>query len=360
MRPDDSDAGGTFNRAARAGRIGRHRARITGLLRPVFLLLFLALAAGGCVSHLAPSGAATQPPALGAEAFVMADGTRLPYRAWLPDGPPRAVVLALHGMNDSRDAWEYPAPDFAAAGIAVFAPDQRGFGATAQRGFWPGAETLAADARAMAEVLRARFPRTRLFLMGESMGAAVLMILATGPDPPRADGYVMIAPAVWGRARMNVFLRGSLWIASNTVPGLTVTGRGVVRVTASSNPEALRRLSANPLTIKATRIDAIRGLVDLMDAALAAAPRFDAPSLFIYGGKDQLIPPEATAATWRALPAGPVRAFYPGSYHLPLRDLDRLGPIEDILAWIADPRAPLPSGADRAAEAWMNGVPPPS
>ena len=62
--------------------------------------------------------------------FVMPDGTRLPYREWLPAGPPTAVVLALHGMNDSRDAWEYPGPDFAAGGIAVFAPDQRGFGAT--------------------------------------------------------------------------------------------------------------------------------------------------------------------------------------------------------------------------------------
>ena len=38
----------------------------------------------------------------------MPDGMRLPYRDWLPKGKPVAVVLALHGMNDSRDAWEYP------------------------------------------------------------------------------------------------------------------------------------------------------------------------------------------------------------------------------------------------------------
>ena len=58
----------------------------------------------------------------------MPDGMRLPYRTWLPDGEPWAVVLALHGMNDSRDAWEYPAPELATHGVAVFAPDQRGFG----------------------------------------------------------------------------------------------------------------------------------------------------------------------------------------------------------------------------------------
>ena len=43
--------------------------------------------------------------------------------------------------------------------------------------------------------------------MGESMGAAVLMVLAANPAPPPVDGYVLIAPAVWGRAEMNVFLR---------------------------------------------------------------------------------------------------------------------------------------------------------
>lgn len=187
--------------------------------------------------------------------------------------------------------------------------------------------------------------------MGESMGAAVLMLLATSADPPPVAGYVLIAPAVWGRAKMNVFMRSSLWVAANTVPGLTLTGRGVVRVTASDNREALRRLGANPLTIKGTRVDAVRGLVDLMDAALAAAPRFNAPALFLYGGKDELIPDRATAATWRALPAGPVRAFYPGGHHLLLRDLGRDVPIGDIVAWIVG--APLPSGADTAAAAWL-------
>ena len=77
--------------------------------------------------------------------FLMADGAGLPFRAWLPQGAaerePAAVVLALHGFNDSRDAWELPGPAFAAAGVAVFAPDQRGFGATAARGLWPGAHS---------------------------------------------------------------------------------------------------------------------------------------------------------------------------------------------------------------------------
>ncbi len=320
--------------------------------RPLALALLLLLA--GCVGNGAAPLAAfpPPPPTVTSGVFVMPDGARLPYREWLPSGPPGAVVLALHGMNDSRDAWEIPATDLARAGMAVIAPDLRGFGAAPHRGLWPGTRALMEDARAMALRLRGRFPHTRLILMGESMGAAVLMCLATLPDPPPVDGYVLVAPAVWGRAEMNVFLRATLWLADGVAPGLELTGAPVRKV-ASSNRDALIRLSRDPLTLRATRIDAIHGLVDLMDAALAAAPRFNAPALFLYGGRDELVPEEATAATWRALPPGERRAFYPQGYHLLLRDLDRARPLADIVAWIENPSAPLPSGAEPAAQGWL-------
>ena len=287
--------------------------------------------------------------------FTMPDGTLLPYRAWMPPNgeQPNAVVLALHGMNDSRDAWEYPGPELARAGIAVFSPDQAGFGATATRGRWAGTPTLVKDVRVMARTLRHRYPHTRLILMGESMGAAVLMVAATEPDPPPADGYVIISPAVWGRDEMNIFLRAGLWLFAHTVPGMAVSGAEFVHVEASDNRQAIRRLSDDPLTLHATRWSAVAGLVNLMDAAQHAAPRFRAPALFMYGGHDQLIPARATAAVWRDLPQGEREAYYPDGYHLLLRDLDRITPTEDVIAWIERPNEPLPSGADRAAAAWL-------
>jgi alpha-beta hydrolase superfamily lysophospholipase len=211
---------------------------------------------------------------------------------------------------------------------------------------------LVDDARHMAALLHARYPHARLILTGESMGAAELMCLATEPHPPANAAYVLIAPAVWSRSEMNPFERAGLWLISHLTPGLTATGE-VVHVTASDNRQALIRLSRDPLTVHDTRFDAIDGLVNLMDAATFAAPRFTAPSLFLYGGKDELIPPEAMARVWRSLPPGPVRAFYPAGYHLLPRDLGRAEPIGDIIAWLTAPAAPLPSGAETAAAAWL-------
>jgi alpha-beta hydrolase superfamily lysophospholipase len=321
----------------------------------LFLLAMAMLSLSGCTSELAPPGPAIGPPAATSDAFVMPDGVRLPYRVWLPSGPrPLAVVLALHGMNDSEDAWEIPAPYFAAAGIAMFSPDQRGFGGTASRGYWAGTQGLVDDARVMARLLLQRYPGVPIYLMGESMGAAVLMVLATEPHAPHVAGYVMVAPAVWGRAEMSPFLRGTLWLASHTVPGLQLENRGYVKITASDNREALVRLSQDPRTLHKTRVDATAGLVNLMDVALASAEQFHQRALFLYGGKDDLIPKQATLATWRALPKGDVTlAYYKDHYHLLLRDLERVPVINDVAAWMKNPTAPLPSGADKAAQEWM-------
>jgi acylglycerol lipase len=319
-------------------------------------LLVVVLLLAGCVARLAPPGPAVQPAGETEDAFIMPDGTALPYRVWLPTGPVQTVMLALHGMNDSRDAWEYSAPEFAAAGIAVFSPDQRGFGATPTRGLWPGTGGLVDDTRVIVQLLRARYPGLPLFLMGESMGGAAMIVLATGPDAPKVDGYVLVAPAVWSRDEMNVFMRSSLWLADQIVPGMQLTGGGIVKVTASDNHAALVRLSTDPLTIHGTRVDALEGLVDLMDQAAAAGPAFRARALFLYGGHDELVPERANAALWRALPRdNVVQAFYPSSYHLMLRDKDRAAPIGDILSWMQAPTEPLPSGADKAAAAWLAG-----
>ena len=312
-----------------------------------------------CTPAAAPPGPLARAPVQEGGDFVMGDGMRLPYRAWLPQGEPAAVVLALHGFNDSRDAWELPAPELAAQGIATYAPDQRGFGATAARGLWPGADALADDALAMLALLRARHPAARLVAMGESMGAAVLMHMATRGAAIPADGLVLLAPAVWGRAAMNLFMQGGLWLVATLTPGLTVTRAPGIRITASSNTEALRALGRNPLTIRATRFDTLRGLVDLMDLALAAAPRMPAlPTLALYGAHDQVIPKAATRATWARLPGPPIRRlYYREGYHLLLRDLARAAPLADIAAWLRDPRAALPSGAEAEAAAWLAELP---
>ena len=331
-----------------------------GHRRPALLLAILGLVLAGCVAP----GPAPDP---GVEAllmhpipddqFTMPDGTVLPVRVWMPPGDqaPHIVVLALHGFNDSRDAWALPAPVFAAAGIAVFAPDQRGFGDTAARATWPGVAALVDDADSMARQLRQRYPAARLFVMGESMGGAVAMDLAARADGPPIDGTVMLAPAVWGRSEQGVVLSSSLWLANGVAPGYRITAGDVpLHVTASDNRDALVALVRDPLTIHGTRVAVLAGLVDLMDSAQAAAPAVHGRALVAYGARDMLVPDSAMGVAWSRLPPGVRRAVYPNGYHLLMRDKNRQSVIHDVIAWMQAPGELLPSGADVAAGAWAS------
>ncbi len=321
------------------------------------LLLLLGACGGGGMADMprAPGLAAPAAPTMASDAFLAEDGARLPLRVWLPEGKVTATILALHGINDYSNAFAGPATAWAKHGIATYAYDQRGFGEAPDRGRWVGTWRLDEDAAIASRLVAARHPGVPHFLLGESMGGAVAMTAVTGAagaDRPIEDGIILSAPAVWGRANMNVFERVALWTAYHVIPGVTFTGSSL-HIVASDNIAMLRALSRDRLVIKETRVDTIEGLVDLMDQAFAAAPHVTERMLLLYGKRDQVIPLEPIRDMIASLPpatAGKRRiAWYENGYHMLLRDLDAAVVENDVESWIADPAAPLPSGADRDA-----------
>lgn len=295
-------------------------------------------------------------PALGAVAVALAllacapappqassAASASPHRAWLPENEPEAVILALHGFNDYSNAFAGFGTFAAERGIAVHAYDQSGFGANVDAGFWPGTLTLIGDLRRELERLEELHPGVPIYLLGESMGAAVV-IAANARQPLDAAGTILSAPAVWGGDQLNPFYRATLWVAVRVAPGLELTGEGL-DVLPSDNIEMLRALGADPLVIKGTRIDAIAGLVALMDRALAHAPDLPGPVLILRGARDEIVPPGAQAEMLDQLTAEPcTETIYADGWHMLLRDLQRELVWTDILAWIRG--EPLPSGVD--------------
>ncbi|TVR99135.1 MAG: alpha/beta fold hydrolase [Rhodospirillales bacterium] len=310
-----------------------------------------------CAPLVIPAGPPAATPGLAYDGVRVADGVVLPLHVWAPeDQEPEAVVLAVHGFNDYGNFFAAPAAFLAAHGIISYAYDQRGFGRAPNRGIWPGQQALIDDLTAVVEALRRRHPDLPLYVVGESMGGAVAILAATGPAPPAVDGLTLAAPAVWGRSTMPWYQRGALWLSVRLVPGMTVTGRGL-GVVASDNVAMLRALGRDPLVIKETRVDAVYGLVNLMDAALAAAPRLAGPTLVLYGARDEVVPAEPVRQFIAGLrkdqmEAGDIRiAVYRDGYHMLLRDLQAETVWRDLAVWLDDPAAVLPSGADGAASA---------
>tara|TARA_R110002110_G_scaffold249872_2_gene466050 strand:- start:598 stop:1596 length:999 start_codon:yes stop_codon:yes gene_type:complete len=320
--------------------------------------LVLIVLAGACAPIEIPPGTEQQQPALTDVSLISFDGAALPLRRWLPEGDrPDAVILALHGFNDYSNAFSAPAPWFTQQNLAVFAFDQRGFGDAPDRGYWHSEAALTGDVATALDVLGQRYPDTPLYLLGVSMGGAVALASLTDSRVTNAvSGTILLAPAIWGASTQPWWQRSGLWLFAHTVPWMRPTGQGL-GIQASDNIEMLRSLGRDPKIIRKTRVDAVYGLVKLMDSALLAGQNLRTPALILYGAKDEVIPPKPTRQMLRDLPsdaAGQRRiAVYPDGWHMLLRDLQGETVWRDIASWVRRPEDALPSGAEAHTEEFM-------
>jgi alpha-beta hydrolase superfamily lysophospholipase len=298
-----------------------------------------------CAPTFAPPLEGAMTPQVGDDVLVARDGARLPLRRWDAQGAPRAVIVALHGMSDYSNAFDMPGKVWAGLGITTLAFDQRGFGRSDNAGLWAGADIMRTDLADAIAAARARYPGVPVFALGESMGGAVVLTALATDHPPRADGVILVAPAVWSRADMPLTYRAALFLAAHLLPGMILSNNAagrVVTIIPSDNIEMLRALSRDPLFQKNTRIATLFGLVNLMDEARTAPQHIKAPPplLFLYGANDQIIPAKPTQAVISELGAKAVVKRYAHGYHMLLRDLDGEQVDREIADWVLDRKPP--------------------
>ncbi len=319
--------------------------------------VLLALLLPACVSFPdAPQ--ATAPPVLAGNAIRSMDGAQLGLQSW-PAEDPKAIILALHGMNDYSGAFAPAAAWWAGhAQITTYALDQRGFGRSPDFGRWAGGDTLIADLRAALAAVHDAHPGLPVFVVGHSMGAAVVMA-AQAEAPLAADGLVLAAPGVWGGRALPFSYRLTLNIAASVAPGKRLTGERATRQ-ATDNIDILRAMYRDPLVIKKTRLDAVLGVVRIMGRAYRAVDKVDGDILFLIGEKDEIIPRKAMEKTAHRLSGDVEVRYYGDGWHLVFRDLQAEKVWCDVAVWVGaqlaateTPRVSLVEGpaASRCASA---------
>jgi len=129
--------------------------------------------------------------AAGRSGYVDLSAGRFHYRGWAAGAGAPSVVL-VHGNGSSSATWSRVGPALSAAGLAVFAPDLRGSGASVRppAGSY-GLPEVAGDLHDFIDALRLRAP----LLVGHCWGAAIALTLATGASggrvPPALSGLVL-------------------------------------------------------------------------------------------------------------------------------------------------------------------------
>jgi alpha-beta hydrolase superfamily lysophospholipase len=323
------------------------------IMRYKIYLALLVILLTGCMPMIYPPGVDNNLARLSKSYFFTEDGAALPLRHWQPKSDPYAIIIALHGFNDYSSFFELPGEYFSNSGIACFAYDQRGFGGTTKRGLWAGDSAYSNDLLTLIKLLSNRFPNKPVYLIGESMGGAIIINTMSKSNAPAVAGVVLAAPALWAKSTMPWYQTSLLWTMAHSMPWLTLTGKGV-KVTPSDNIKMLRALGKDPLVIKSTRIETLYGLSNLMDEAFNNAALIHGKTLMLYGEKDDIIPKEPTHVFLQTFLETAINektvAFYQNGYHMLLRDLQAETVWTDIAAWIKNKSTHLPSGADIRAK----------
>lgn len=219
--------------------------------------------------------------------FAASDGADIPYRLW-PAAAPRALILLLHGATDYAGAFDEIGPRIAAAGLTALAIDQRGFGATASRGRWRGKNRMIRDAIEAVLFLELRFGcDLPVFVLGESMGAALAVhVAARAPDLDLA-GLVLSAPGAisgtWRRMFGSFLTRVLRFLLPNA-------GFVIERINAwEFTPAAAIRLMSDPMVLRRVRPAMLFGLFKLSRSAVDEAEHVRVPVLTMVGSREDIL-----------------------------------------------------------------------
>lgn len=270
--------------------------------------------------------------------FVGAAGTPIFSQAWLPAGPPLAVVVVAHGLAEHGGRYAPLATRLAGLGVAVHLPDHRGHGRSgnapqlgrANLGRWHDAVQ---DLWTQIALAIEAHPRRPVFLVGHSMGGALALDVALH-HPDALRGLVLSGPAL-GTGEPTTGPRVAIArILSRIVPGAPVLRLRAEFV--SRDPEVVRAYESDPL-VHHGAIPA-RTAVELLDAMTRLqheAAALEMPVLVMHGGDDRLVPLAATLPVYRRIGAADqtVRVLE-GLYHEILNEPEREAVVAEMCSWI--------------------------
>lgn len=220
-------------------------------------------------------------------AVAGADGARLSAWIFTPRRPNGSAVILLHGVNDTRRGVLLHARYLLQAGFTVLAPDSRGHGASGGSLLTYGVRE-GSDVHAWADWLFGNRPIERLYGLGESMGAAIL--LQSLPGEPRFRAVVAECP-------FSTFEQVAYYRLEH------ISGLG--------------RWASWPTVQAGFLYVHLRYGVDLKQASPAAAIRAtQVPILLIHGLRDVNIPPHHSEILHAVNPLTTRLWLVPGAVHV--------------------------------------------
>lgn len=270
-------------------------------MKSIAILSFFCLSVLGCSPPTLPARPPAAEPPIAENAPIAhrsrivqsADGESLFRQSWVPrEGKPRAIVVVHHGLKDYSDRYGPFATQLAGRGIAVFAHDMRGHGRSAgPRASLPSFDLLVDDLEATIAEARTSYPSIPVFVLGHSVGGAIVSLYAVERSPSLA-GVILLAPAL----RVD---RAPIEVAGTPIVAALTANFPVVDVPNDafiSDPKQLAAMGSDPFVYQPAGPASTAGnLLDALGRIWAGAGAVKVPVLAIHGIHDRATDPRGSA-----------------------------------------------------------------
>lgn len=244
-----------------------------------------------------------------------ADGCDYYGKAWQPEGPPKAVILLIHGLAEHINRYDGFAAFLVDAGYAVIGWDHYGHGKSSnKRGHIPEYETFWREIEQVEREAANHFRGFPIFAYGHSMGGGILLSYAIAQQPKHWEGMVISAPLI-----------RPAFEAPRLLLALARLMRGIWPTFSQSNQIDVNMLSRDKEVVKAYQEDPLvhtRITAELAVSILDKGKEIEAhtqelpiPCLLMHGTADGITDHKATEKWAKQLPGDVELRLWEGFYH---------------------------------------------
>lgn len=283
--------------------------------------------------------------------FLNSKNYEFHFRKWFSNDNSDILIIAIHGYNAHSGSFESPANLFSKFNINTLSFDLRGFGLNKDFGKWFPLEVHINDVYEIIKLVSKKEPNKKIFLLGESMGAAIAISLINQKKDLPLEGIILVSPALWNFSESNPVKSFIMKSFSNLFPNFRFSGEGIIKVRPSDNLEMLKNYAIDPLVVHEPTAQSLSGIIDLMDKAYEQARIFlknpTIQTLIIIPVIDEIVPRKPILNLLRSididrnLNKNLFLALYDKNFHMIMRDLDGDRISWEIKEWIIDKKRVL-------------------
>lgn len=266
--------------------------------------------------------------------FTTPDGITIHTIHWLPEGPPKAVVLIVHGIAEHSGRYQHVAHYLVGRGYAVYSMDHRGHGRSqGERAYFTSLNQPVDDLEIYFNQITAQHPDARMFVLGHSLGSLLGLVLALRRQA-EMSGFISSGTPISTDLEASSALKFIGRLLNRIAPKLHFLPLDAK--TISRDAAVVKAYNDDPLVDRRPlRITIGIGIADTSKMVRERLIELRVPLLILHGSADKLTPESGSLLLFERA-GSPDKNFksYPGLYHEILNEPEQNTVLADITTWL--------------------------